>query len=186
LWILGEPALEACDEFGDLASWPPSPRTDYFDLAGKSLTGTCRRAAELANEKVGQGVGQKFLEEMELEEPTPRKSPPSKSRPLRDEIEEQEVPRGHHEERYEEHYEKDGMDRDLPEQEAGGGRKDEGRRNGKDDEPDGFAPVGELADGDLEEIGRQVLELVSRIRSRDAEEGELRRASDDSKQKEGA
>lgn len=69
LWVLGGPALDACGDYGDLANWPASPKTDYYDLAGKSLTGTCRRAAELADEKARQGIGQKFLREMGMAEP---------------------------------------------------------------------------------------------------------------------
>jgi len=75
MWILGGPALDACGDYGDLANWPASPKTDYYDLAGKSLTGTCRRAAELADEKARQGIGQKFLQEMGMAEPASTESP---------------------------------------------------------------------------------------------------------------
>ena len=75
LWVLGGPALDACGDYGDLANWPASPKTDYYDLAGTSLTGTCRRAAELADEKAKQGIGQKFLQEMDMAEPVSTGSP---------------------------------------------------------------------------------------------------------------
>jgi putative chitinase len=75
LWIMGQPALEACGEYGDLANWPASPSTDYYDLAGKGLTGTCSRAAQLADEKVAKGVGRRFLEEMGMSK-SARPKPP--------------------------------------------------------------------------------------------------------------
>ena len=85
LWIVGEPALDACGDYGDLANWPISPKTDYYNLAGRDFSGTCRRAAELADEKVKEGVGQKFLEEMGLANHGPTKPsrpapPPPKGR----------------------------------------------------------------------------------------------------------
>ncbi|MDQ3236518.1 MAG: hypothetical protein M3Q54_03140 [Actinomycetota bacterium] len=75
LWVLGGPALNACGDYGDLANWPASPKTDYYDLAGKSLTGTCRRAAELVDEKTKKGIGQKFLQEMGMAEPDSTEAP---------------------------------------------------------------------------------------------------------------
>jgi putative chitinase len=93
MWILGRPALEACGEYGDLANWPISPRTDYYDLAGKSLTGTCSRAAELADEKIGRGVGQRFLKEMGMADPT--KSPSPIPAPRRDATERSKTRNGH-------------------------------------------------------------------------------------------
>lgn len=65
MWILGQPALDACGDYRELANWPVSSKTDYYDLAGKDFSGTCRRAAELADEKAREGVGQRFLDEME-------------------------------------------------------------------------------------------------------------------------
>ena len=75
LWIMGQPALDACGDYGDLANWPASPETDYYNLAGRSLTGTCRRAAELADEKAKGGVGRRFLEEMGMANHAPARPP---------------------------------------------------------------------------------------------------------------
>lgn len=74
MWILGQPALDACGDYGDLANWPISPETDYYDLAGRGFTGTCRRAAELADEKAKKGVGRRFLREMGMTKEASAKS----------------------------------------------------------------------------------------------------------------
>ena len=50
MWIPSRAALDACGDYADLANRPASPKTDYFDLGGRSLTGTYRRAVELADE----------------------------------------------------------------------------------------------------------------------------------------
>ena len=161
LWIVGQRALDACGEYRELANWPVSPKTDYYNLAGKDFTGTCRRAAELADDKAKKGVGQRFLEEMA--ESTSKKSPlPT---PAPDEAEEQEEVRKGEEypKGSEEQAEK--KDQDYPEEEIP--RKWEERRGGRYDEPDGSEPIkgytGEdLRDTDLEELGRQVLRLIRR------------------------
>src|SRR5215210_4057549 len=90
LWILGEPARDACGEYAELANWPASPKTDYYDLAGKDFTGTCRRAAELADKKAKEGVGRRFLEEMETAGAARTKSPLPKPVPPQDEAREPE------------------------------------------------------------------------------------------------
>jgi putative chitinase len=88
LWILGEPALDACGAYGDLANWPISPKTDYYNLAGRDFSGTCRRAAELADEKAKETVGQKFLEEMGMANHSPSRfsfpapAPPREKEPI--------------------------------------------------------------------------------------------------------
>ncbi len=165
LWVLGEPALDACGEYRELANWPVSPKTDYYNLAGRDFTGTCRRAAELADEEAKEGVGRRFLEEMA--ESTSTKSPLPAPAPAQDE--EQEDGRKREEEEYrkrsEEQAEKAEKDQDYLEQEARRKRKGEGRRGGRNDEPDGSEPIerfaGEdLKDIDLEEIGREVLRLI--------------------------
>jgi putative chitinase len=163
LWIVGQRAADACGEFRELANWPVSPKTDYYNLAGKDFTGTCRRAAELADEKAKKGVGRRFLEEME--ESTSRKSPLPTPAP----DEEQEDGRERKGEEYrkgsEEQAEKTENGQDYPEQEDGRKREGERRRGGRTDEPDRSEPVeryaGEdLRDVDLEEIGREVLKLI--------------------------
>lgn len=153
LWILGRPALDACGEYGDLANWPVSPKTDYYDLAGKSLTGTCSRAAELADEKAKRGVGQRFLEEMGMAEPGPERSrlPAPKTR----QDEEPERNGNGSRERREERAE-GGQSNPRP-----AARRDESREGGHD-EPAGS--MEKLTDEDLEEIGRKVLQLVSGVR----------------------
>ncbi len=75
LWILGQPALDACGDYGDLANWPISPETDYYNLAGRGFTGTCRRAAKLADERAKKGVGGRFLQAMGMAKAAPAKSP---------------------------------------------------------------------------------------------------------------
>jgi predicted chitinase len=85
LWVLGGPALDACGDYGDLANWPVSPKTDYYNLAGRDFSGTCRRAAELADEKVKEGIGRRFLEEMGMAGHTPAQpAPPTPPPPPED------------------------------------------------------------------------------------------------------
>jgi len=165
LWIVGQRALDACGEYRELANWPVSSKTDYYNLAGKDFTGTCRRAAELADEKAKIGVGRKFLEEME--ESTSRKSPlPT---PAPDEAEEQEDGRKRGGEEYrkgsEEQAEKTEKAQDYPEEKVPREWEGEGRQGGGNYEPDGSEPIerfeGEdLRDVDLEEFGREVLKLI--------------------------
>jgi len=50
------------------------------------------------------------------------------------------------------------------EQKAGGRRDEKGRRDGTDDEPYGPEPVEEFTDEEFEEIGREILQLFSRLR----------------------
>jgi hypothetical protein len=90
---VGEPALEACGDYGDLANWPVSPQTNYYNLAGRDFSGTCRRAAELADEKAKQGVGQRFLEEMRMANHAPTKSSRPAPSPQKGKAEEQEARR---------------------------------------------------------------------------------------------
>jgi len=185
LWIVGQRALDACGEYRELANWPISPKTDYYNLAGKDFTGTCRRAAELADEKAKKGVGRRFLEGME--ESTSRKSPlPT---PAPDETEEQEDGKKRKGEEYpkgsEEQAEKPEKDRDYPEEEVP--RKWEEHRGGRYDERDGSEPVtrytGEdLRDTDLEELGRQIIRL---IRSYTGESKTPREESDAHNEEEG-
>jgi len=85
LWIVGDPALDACGDYGDLANWPISPKTDYYNLAGRDFSGTCRRLAELADEKVKEGVGQRFLEEMGMANHGPTKASPPAPSPQKNE-----------------------------------------------------------------------------------------------------
>jgi len=73
-WIIGDPGLEACGEYAELANWPISSRADYYNLAGGDFTASCHRAAELADEKAKEGVGRKFLEAMGDME-SPRRTP---------------------------------------------------------------------------------------------------------------
>jgi putative chitinase len=185
LWIVGQQALEACGEFRELANWPISPKTDYYNLAGKDFTGTCRRAAELADEKAKKGVGPRFLEVME--ESTSRKSPiPT---PAPEETEEQEYDGKREREEYrkdsEERAEETEKDRDYPEEEAPG--KWEERRGDRYDEPDGSEPIERIAspdlrDTELEELGREVIRL---IRSYTGQSKTPRRESDGHNEKEG-
>ncbi|CAA9452811.1 MAG: GH19, partial [uncultured Rubrobacteraceae bacterium] len=162
VWIMGRPALEACGEYGDLANWPVSPKTDYYDLSGKSLTGTCGRAAELADERAKRGVGQRFLEVMGMAEPGPARSRLPAPKTPQDESEEPEPDGngdgngglGRREGRSE-------GGRSNPRSEA---RRDldERRGDGGYEEPAGT--LEKLTDEDLEEIGRRVLQLVSGVR----------------------
>lgn len=162
LWIMGGPALEACGDYGELANWPVSRKSDYYDLSSKSLTGTCRRAAELADEKVRRGVGQRFLRAMDMAEPDdagPRLEAPAP----RDEADDPPVDREQAKEDGGRHEGVDAKDRNGP------GRQDHGKREEREYEvarherTDG--PPERLADEDLEEIGREVLKLVSSIRN---------------------
>ena len=50
------------------------------------------------------------------------------------------------------------------EQKAGGRRDEKGRRDGTDDGPYGPEPVEEFTDEEFEEIGREILQLFSRLR----------------------
>jgi hypothetical protein len=163
---VGQRALDACGEYGELANWPVSSKTDYYNLAGKDFTGTCRRTAELADEKAKKGVGRKFLEEME--ESTSRKSP-LPTPPAPDEAEEQEDGRKRGGEEYresnEEQAEKSEKAQDYPEEKVPTEREGEGRQSGRSHEPDGSEPIesfeGEdLRDVDLEEFGREVLRFI--------------------------
>ena len=88
IWILGQPALDACGDYGDLANWPISPETDYYNLAGRGFTGTCRRAAELAEEKAEKGVGRRFLREMGMGKDAPVRPPLPARAPSQDGAEE--------------------------------------------------------------------------------------------------
>lgn len=157
MWIIGGPALDACGEYAEYARWPPG-KTDYYDLAGKSMTGTCHRAAELADEKAREGVGRKFLQEMGVTGPTAEKAPAPAQR---DEVEEPE-PEGDRKSDYRRgrHESQDRESRSNQEPEARGNREE---RRGGQDEPAGS--VERLADEELEEIGRKVLQLVSSVRS---------------------
>ena len=164
LWILGSPALEACGEYGDLANWPVSLRTDYYDLAGKSLTGTCGRAAELADERVGRGVGRRFLEEMGMAEAGPVRSRLPAPKPRQDEGPDPR-PEGP----------------DGPGQPGDQKARDSSRRDGS--EGNGGSARG-FAEDDFEELGREVLKLVSSIRTHNGrgetsrEEAETRKEAD--------
>ena len=159
LWILGRPALDACGEYGDLANWPVSPKTDYYDLAGKSLTGTCGRAAELVDEKVKRGIGQRFLEEMGMAEPGPTRSrlPAPKTR----QDKELDVNRETDDRRARREEGAVGS-RYNPKSEA---REDREERRDGDGHTEPVASIDKLAEEDLEEIGRKVLQLVSSVRS---------------------
>lgn len=174
LWILGEPALDACGEYAELANWPINPKTDYYNLAGRDFTGTCRRAAELADEKARQGVGRRFLEEVGTANAAGRKSPLPKPVPPQDE--EQRSSNGQEEDerrerRREERVREDGEDRDYPEttidardeKETRRGRGGEGRRDGKGDESN-VEPMEGFTDEEFEEIGREIVRLFSRVR----------------------
>ena len=177
LWILGQPALDACGDYRELANWPVSPKTDYYDLAGKDFTGTCRRAAELADEKAREGVGQRFLEEMEDTKNPARpasRRPESPAPPPGKEDGEQGGPRGEREEEgnrgtREERIEKDEIGREPLERETRR-KREEDFRGDKNGEPDGLEPketftAEDLHGMDLEEIGREALKFFSRIRS---------------------
>jgi hypothetical protein len=153
---LAEPALDACGEYRELANWPISPKTDYYNLAGKDFTGTCRRAAELADEEAKEEVGRRFLEEMAVS--TSTKSPLPARAPAQDEEQKGEEYRR----RSEEQAQKPENDQ---EQEDGRRQEGERRRGGRNAEPDRSEPVERVAgedlrDVDLEEIGREVLKLI--------------------------
>jgi hypothetical protein len=187
LWIIGDPALEACGEYAELANWPASQRTDYYNLAGGDFTATCRRAAELADEKAEEGVGRKFLEAMGDMEPTePALRPPAQDEER--EVEEEyrykrREEEGQEEEEYryrrrEEWAREDEEDRDYLEtpteereeveyrhrRREEEGQEEDGHRDGRDDQPDVPETVEEFTDEELEEIGREFLKLFSRIR----------------------
>ncbi len=162
LWILGQPALDACGDFRELANWPASPKTDYYDLAGKDFTGTCRRAAELADEKAREGVGQRFLEEMEdTAKPASKRStrpvppPQDEERGASEEGEEEEDRR-----RREERAQKAEKKRDPLVRETRGEREVEELNGDRNDRPDGSEAIERFADENLEEIGREVLRLI--------------------------
>lgn len=178
LWILGEPALEACGEFAELANWPISQKTDYYNLAGKDFTGSCRRAAELADEKAKEGVGRRFLEEISAAR---QKPPLAKPLPPQDEAaepeedgrrekEEERRGRGRREERARDSKE-DGDQLETitdarDEQETGQeprGKREERHRDGRDD-LHGTESIERFTDEELEEIGREIVRLFSRIR----------------------
>jgi predicted chitinase len=187
LWIIGDPALEACGEYAELANWPASQRTDYYNLAGGDFTATCRRAAELADEKAEEGVGRKFLEAMGDMEPTePALRPPAQDEEREVEEEYRYKRReedGQEEEEYryrrrEEWAREDEEDRDYLEtpteereeveyrhrRREEEGQEEDGHRDGRDDQPDVPETVEEFTDEELEEIGREFLKLFSRIR----------------------
>ena len=181
LWILGEPALDACGEFAELANWPANPKTDYYNLAGKDFTGTCRRAAELADEKAKRGVGRRFLEEVgtvNSADAVGRKSPLPKPMPPQDEVEERQEDERHNTRR-EDRARQNGEDRDYPEttieaqddQGTHRRREEEGRRDGKSIESDGEALEG-FTDEEFEEIGREILRIFSRVRQNRAAQRE--------------
>jgi putative chitinase len=178
LWILGEPALDACGEYAELANWPANPKTDYYNLAGKDFTGSCRRAAELADEKAKRGVGRRFLEEIGAENTSYAKSPPPKAAPPQDEPQVQRTHReqeedGHHESRPEEQAREKDDYRDHPETSIDArpeSRKDWDGENSKDsiddrdNRPDAPEPAEEFTEEELEKIGREIVDLFSRIR----------------------
>jgi predicted chitinase len=177
LWIMGDPALEACGEYAELANWPISPKTDYYNLAGRDFTDTCRRAAKLADEKAEEGIGRRFLEAIEnMAESTPTRSPRRAPAPPQDEEqedgregEEEYRPRRRREEREEGRAERDQY---PSEQETRRRRDDEGRKDGRDDEPDGPASVVGFTDEEFEEIGREMVRVFSRLRQSRTPRGE--------------
>ena len=157
VWVIGTPALEACGEYGDLANWPVSPKTDYYDLAGKNLTGTCGRAAELADEKAKRGVGQRFLEAMNMAEPGPTRSRLPAPKPRQEEDQEP---------------------RDEAEDPVQNGNRETPRKRKQSARDDGSG--GGLTEEDLEDLGRGVLELISSIRSHNGRgEGSRREAREE-------
>jgi putative chitinase len=204
LWILGAPALEACGDYGDLAHWPISPKTDYYNLAGRDFSGTCRRVAELADEKVKEGVGQRFLEKMGMANHSSRKASLPAPSPLKGENEERKPvstasPSTEYSQEQEEPPSVDGDTDGSPyprgygkgpedtsettaytqEREARGEREKEGRRGNRNDELGELESVEGFASEDLEEIGREVLGLIRRH----TQQGKIPRRESEARQK---
>ena len=184
MWIMGDPAVEACGEFAELANWPISSKTDYYNLAGKDFTGTCHRAAELADEKAKQGIGRRFLEEISASNtgrskpPLPRPMPPQEADGKIEEEEERrrkrreerarEEDRDYAEVPTDEQEEEDGREREEAEyrrrRREEVAEKEDGYVEDSGSEPSVAESVEGFTDEELEEIGRGVLKLFSRIR----------------------